>query len=84
MRDLGEFLKKDKKIDFYSSVNDALLDNPSNKYDIVNTSFIFEELKSPEERTTTLNYLWELVADEGYMFIVLPGSPLGFRFLNDL
>lgn len=28
--------------------------------------------------------MWERVEENGYMIYVLPGSPMGFRFLNDL
>lgn len=86
MRNLGKFLcdKKDK-IHFYDNLLESMAyNNDENLFDVVYCSFVLEELKTPEERILTINTLWERVKKNGFAIFVLPGSPMGFRFQNDL
>jgi ribosomal protein RSM22 (predicted rRNA methylase) len=47
----------------------------------------FQLLKVPiranKERMTVINDLWNKVREGGFMIVSEPGSPMGFRFIND-
>lgn len=54
------------------------------KFDIVMCSFVLEEAKSPQTREIIVRSLYDKVEENGFLIFVLPGSPMGFRFLTDL
>ena len=56
--------------------------NPS-KFDIVYCGFVLEELNSAEERKLIIEALYAKTNEDGYIILVEPGSPKGFRFIHD-
>jgi ribosomal protein RSM22 (predicted rRNA methylase) len=53
-------------------------------FDIVYCSFVIEELPTPEKRMEVIQALFDKTNKGGYCVFVLPGSPSGYRYLNDL
>lgn len=85
MRNLGKYISKKKdNIDYFNNLFDSLVYQEKILFDTVFCSFVLEEIPTPEERIIVINSLWERVQKNGYMIYVLPGSPMGFRYLNDL
>jgi len=85
MRQLGKFIAKEyNNITYFENLFDSLVQNESNTFDLINCSFVLEEIRSPEERILVINNLFERLDDNGFMMFVLPGGPMGFRYLQDL
>lgn len=53
------------------------------QFDIVYVGYVIEEIPTPEERIAVLDALWDKVKPNGFLVVVEPGSPMGYRFIND-
>ena len=85
MKDLGKFLsKKICDIEYYDNLFEGLVNNTDKGFDIVNCSFVLEEIKTANDKKKIVQNLWEQVNADGLIIFVLPGTPTGFRYLNDL
>lgn len=85
MQKLGKYMSKDiESFTWAQSIHETKYLGDSKKFDIVNCSFVLEELVSSEERLLVVESLFERTAENGFLTFVLPGSPMGFRFLNDI
>ena len=65
------------------TLSEAFFTTKKFKYDIVAIGNVLEEITSAEQRELILDSLWDKVSDTGYLIVVEPGSPMGFRFIND-
>jgi len=45
--------------------------------------YVLEELQSANERMLILEALYAKTKDHGFLIVVEPGSPKGFRFIHD-
>jgi ribosomal protein RSM22 (predicted rRNA methylase) len=85
MRKLGKYMSKDiEQFSWGESIHETNFLGKNKKFDFINCSFVLEEVSSPEERKLIIETLFERTSDNGFITIVLPGSPMGFRFLNDI
>jgi len=85
MKKLGKYMSKEiESFTWAQSIHETNYLGESKKFDVVNCSFVLEELTSPEERLLVVETLFERTAENGFLTFVLPGSPMGFRFLNDI
>ena len=82
MKKLGQYItKKYNNVTFYDNLLDSLIKNEQNSFDLINCSFVLEEIPSPEDRIIVINNLYEWLDANGFLIFVLPGSPMGFRYL---
>lgn len=85
MRKLGEFLSnKISQISFYENLFDSTIYEKDDLFDAIFLQFVLEEIPTPEQRLLIVNSLYERLINNGYLIFVLPGTPMGFRFVNDL
>ena len=54
------------------------------KYDIVILSHVLQEVITSKAREMILETLFSRLSDKGILIVVEPGSPKGFRFINDI
>lgn len=66
-----------------SSLSETLQFSYHQQYDIVFIGNVIEEIETPEERISVLEALWDKVTPNGFLIVVEPGSPMGFRLIND-
>lgn len=85
MRKMGRFLTKDKQSFVWAEnvVESAYL-GENKQFDVTVCSFVLEEVKSAGERQKIVEMMLERTSDNGFALFVLPGTPMGFRYLNDL
>ena len=85
MRKMGEYLSQDVKNIFWSeSLMETFGSVKRSRFDLVYCSFVLEEIPTPERRLEVVQALFEKTEPNGFLVFVLPGAPMGFRFLNDL
>lgn len=85
MKNLGIYMtEKVDKVHWAESLYELTAFHNKDRFSIVNCSFVLEEIPSAEDRLTIVQALWEKVEKNGFIYFVLPGSPMGYRFLNDL
>jgi ribosomal protein RSM22 (predicted rRNA methylase) len=85
MSRLGQFISKElTSMKWVETLFESFPLVGSHGFDIVYCSFVLEELPTPEKRMEVITALFERTNKGGYCVFVLPGSPSGFRFLNDL
>ncbi|CAK81774.1 unnamed protein product (macronuclear) [Paramecium tetraurelia] len=84
MRKLGKFVTQDyiKDVKFYESLSHTL-ELSYDYFDFISIAYVLEEINHPEARLLALQSLWAKLSDDGVMVLVCPGSPTGFRFVND-
>jgi ribosomal protein RSM22 (predicted rRNA methylase) len=84
MRRLGRYITQESSnTTWVSSLADTLRFDQHKTYDIVSVCNVLEEMGSPEQRLSALADLWKKVRPGGFFVFVEPGSPMGFRFVND-
>ena len=85
MKKLGEYIgEKYKNLSYYDNLFDCVSSETEPFYDLVNCSFVLEEVKTAEERLVIVDSLYEKVSENGFLVFVMSGSPTGYRYLNDL
>lgn len=88
MRKLGKFLMKDMNAANQVLWVDSLAMIPGSggergKFDIVLLGYVLQEVNSAVNRQMIIDALWNRVKDGGVMVLIEPGSPKGFRYVND-
>ena len=85
MNRLGKYLTKEMdSFDWNSSIHElAILEN-NYKFDMINCSFVLEEILSPKDRLLLVETLIEKLAPNGFITFVFVGSPMGFRYMHDI
>ena len=66
-----------------SSLSDTYQFVHHQKFDVVFISNVIEEILTPEDRLAIMEALWDKVKPGGFIAVIEPGSPMGFRFIND-
>jgi ribosomal protein RSM22 (predicted rRNA methylase) len=85
MRKMGRHLTKDRQQFIWAeSIQETAYLGDQQKFDITVCSFVLEEVDSAAERKRIVEEMLEKTVDGGFALFVLPGSPMGFRFLNDI
>lgn len=85
MKVLGKFLTQDyNNIIYKQDLSLAESTNQNKKFDMIILSCVLEELADANERLITIESLWDMLDDEGVLVVNEPGSPMGFRFINDV
>lgn len=79
MRKMGSYLKK--KFPFFESLSHTF--EIADEFDLISMAYVLEEIAMPEARLLALQSLWSKLSDNGVMILCCPGSPTGFRFIND-
>jgi ribosomal protein RSM22 (predicted rRNA methylase) len=88
MRKLGKFMTTDLNENNNILWLDSLAMIPGTggekgKFDIVIVGYVLQEITSARGRQLVIDALWQRVKDGGVLIIVEPGSPKGFRYIND-
>ena len=85
MRKLGRYMTQDIKENmvWVPDLSSTLQFDHHPHYDLVSVSNVLEEIPTPEQRMEIIESLWEKVSPGGFFIIMEPGSPMGFRFIND-
>ena len=84
MKKLGKYLTKEQPNLLWM---DSILETRGlafEKFDLIICSFVLEEVGSPQDRQLVVNSLYDRLEEGGKLVFVLPGTPMGFRFLTDL
>lgn len=85
MRKMGRHLTKDRpQFVWAESLQETAYLGPEHRFDITVCSFVLEEVSSAAERKRIVEEMMEKTVHGGFSLFVLPGSPMGFRFLNDI
>lgn len=85
MRKMGKFLTREiSQFVWAETILETAYLGDSRKFDITVCSFVLEEVGSPFERKKIVETVIDKTSENGFALFVLPGSPLGFRYLNDI
>ena len=85
MKNLGVYMTdKVKNMVWADSLYEITAAHNRAQFSLVNCSFVLEEVPNAVDRLQIVKSLWDHVEPDGFIFFVLPGSPMGFRFLTDL
>lgn len=85
MRKMGKHLTREiESFVWGETLQETAYLGDDKKFDLTVCSFVLEEVASAGERIKIINALLEKTTVGGFMVVVLPGSPTGFRYLNDL
>jgi ribosomal protein RSM22 (predicted rRNA methylase) len=61
-----------------------LIKDVEKQHELVIASYSLGEVQDPIERTEVVKLLWSLVADDGGVLVLIePGTPVGFKTIND-
>jgi ribosomal protein RSM22 (predicted rRNA methylase) len=89
MRKLGRFLTTVSKLKNEILWLESLTMIPGTgtergKFDVIFLSYVLQELPTAKVRLMLLDTLHSRLNDNGFLVVIEPGSPKGFRFINDL
>lgn len=92
MRKLGRYLventHEDKDLDIVWVESLAMLPGiggmERGKYDLIILSHVLQEIISSKAREMIIDTLYNRLSNNGVFLIVEPGSPKGYRFINDI
>ncbi len=61
-----------------------LIQDVEKQHELVVASYSLGEVQDPVERKEVVKLLWSLVADDGGVLVLIePGTPVGFKTIND-
>lgn len=89
MRRLGRFLTSVSKLNKEILWLESLTMIPGTgtergKFDLIFLSFVLQELPTSKLRLMLLDTLFSRLQENGVLVVIEPGSPKGYRFINDL
>jgi ribosomal protein RSM22 (predicted rRNA methylase) len=89
MRRLGRFLTSVSKLNKEILWLESLTMVPGTgtergKFDLIFLSYVLQELPTAKLRLMLLDTLFSRLQENGVLVVIEPGSPKGFRFINDL
>ena len=83
MRKIGKlFIEDQPEFKAFETLSHTFL-LPFQEFDLITIAYVLEEINTPEDKLLVLKSLWHKVAPGGVMVLVCPGTPVGFRYVND-